>query len=106
MVAILLVRSDIKTTSDLTNKVVAVDDAPAEYSVADLRKAIAAAGAAEVQLVEDRKAALVRILDGEVPAAVVSVMSSKAAELWNAGLSGFIVLWIPLPSASETSKRG
>ena len=104
MVAILLVRPDIKTTSDLTNKIVAVDDTPAEYSIADLRKAIAAAGATEVQLVEDRKAALVRIIDGEVPAAVVSVMSSRAAEVWNAGLSGFNVLWIPLPSA--TSKRG
>lgn len=106
MIAIVLVRPDIKSASDLANKIVAVDEAPAEYSIAEVRNAMVAAGATEVQLIENKTAALVRVIDGEVQAAVVSVMSSKAAGVWNAGLSGFNVLWIKLPPHSEKSKRG
>jgi len=86
MVAILLVRPDINSASDLANGIVAVDEAPAEYSVADVRNAMVAAGAAEVQLVENKTAALVRIMDGEVQAAIVSVLPTKAADVWNGGL--------------------
>ncbi|HVR57296.1 MAG TPA: hypothetical protein VMT72_10775 [Pseudolabrys sp.] len=106
MIAIVLVRPDIKSASDLANKIVAVDEAPAEYSIAEVRNAMVAAGATEVQLIENKTAALVRVIDGEVQAAVVSVMSSKAAGVWSAGLSGFNVLWIKLPPHSEKSKRG
>lgn len=106
MVAILLVRPDINSASDLANKIVAVDEAPADYSVAEVRNAMVAAGAAEVQLVENKTAALVRIMDGEVQAAIVSVLPTKAADVWNGGLSGFKVLRIKLPAHSETPKRG
>lgn len=106
MVAILLVRPDIASASDLANKVVAVDEAPAEYSVADVKNAMVAAGASGVELVENKTAALVRIIDGEVEAAIVSVLPSKAADVWNGGLSGFKVLRVRLPPHSETPKRG
>lgn len=106
MVAILLVRPDINSASDLANKIVAVDEAPAEYSVTEVRNAMVAAGATEVQLVENKTAALVRIMDGEVQAAIVSVLPAKAADVWNGGLSGFKVLRVKLPAHSETPKRG
>lgn len=106
MVAILLVRPDIASASDLANKEVAVDEAPAEYSVSEVKNAMVAAGASGVQLVENKTAALVRIIDGEVQAAIVSVLPAKAADAWNGGLSGFKVLRIKLPLHSETQKRG
>jgi hypothetical protein len=106
MVAILLVRSGIKSASDLANKVIAIDEGSADYSAAELKKAIIAAGATDIQLSEDPKMALVRVIDGDVPAAVATVMPSKAAEVWNAVVSGFNVIRIPLPSASQKEKRG
>ena len=106
MVAILLVRSEIKSASDLANKVIAIDEGSADYSAAELKKAIVAAGATDIQLSEDPKMALVRVIDGDVPAAVATVMPSKAAEVWNAGVSGFNVIRISLPSASQKEKRG
>ena len=106
MVAILLVRSGIKSASDLANKVIAIDEGSADYSVAELKQAIVAAGASDIQLSEDAKMALVRVLDGDVPAAVATVMPSKAAEVWNAGVSGFNVLRIPLPTVPQKAKRG
>jgi len=106
MVAILLVRSGIKSASDLANKVIAIDEGSADYSAAELKQAIVAAGATDIQLSEDPKMALVRVIDGDVPAAVATVMPSKAAEVWNAGVSGFNVIRIPLPSSSQKAKRG
>ena len=100
LVAILLVRLEIKSVSDLANKVVAIDVSPSD-SVAGVRSAIVAAGANEVQMSEDQTLALVRLIDGEVPAAVVAVVSPTAADVWNAGLSGFNVLRLPLPSPSK-----
>ena len=46
-------------------------------------------------------AILARVINGDVQAAVVAVLSSKAAEAWNAGVRGFNVLRLPLPSPSK-----
>ena len=100
-VAILLVSPEIKSISDLAHKVIAIDASPTEYSVADLNSAIVAAGATEVQLSEDQRMALLRVIDGDVQAAVVTVLSSKAAEVWSAGVRGFNILRLPLPSPSK-----
>ena len=105
LIAILLVRPEIKSVSDLANKVVAIDVSPSD-SVAGVRSAMVAAGAAEVQMSEGETLALVRVMDGEVPAAVVSLLSPRAAEVWNAGVSGFNVLRIPLSSPSKKAGRG
>ena len=100
-VAILLVSPEIKSISDLANKTIAIDASPSEYSVADLKNAIVAAGATDAQLSEDQRMALLRVIDGDVQAAVVTVLSSKAAEAWNAGVRGYNILRLPLPSPSK-----
>ena len=81
LVAILLVRPEIKSVSDLGSKVVAIDISPPD-SVAGVRSAIVAAGAPEVNLSEGERLALIRVMDGEVQAAVVGLLSPKAAEAW------------------------
>jgi hypothetical protein len=105
LVAILLVRPEIKSVADLANKVIAIDASRFD-SVAGVRSAIVAAGAAEVQMSEGETLAMVRVMDGEVPAAVVTLSSPEAAEAWNAGVPGFNVLWIPLMLPSEKPGRG
>lgn len=106
LIAILVVRPEIRSVSDLKNGVVAIDGPPSDYSAADINRAIVAAGAAEVRLSEDQKMALLRVIDGDVQAAVVTVLSPRAAEAWNAGVTGFNVLRIPLWSPSDKAKRG
>jgi hypothetical protein len=105
LVAILLVRLDIKSASDLANKRVAIDVSRSE-SVPTVRTAIAAAGAAAVQLTEGDKPALARVIDGEVPAAVLTLASPEEAEMWSAGMPGFKILRIPLSPASVKARRG
>jgi len=104
-IAILLVRPEIKSASDLANKVVAIDVSQSS-AIPDVKSAIAAAGASEVQMSEGETLALIRVMDGEAPAAVVDVLSPEAAEAWNAGIKGFNILRIPLATPSEKAGRG
>ena len=103
--AILLVGSDIKSVSDLANKIVAIDVSQSA-SIPDVKSAMAAAGAAEVQMSAGESLALIRVMDGEVPAAVVDVLSPAAAEAWNAGIKGFNILRVPLSAPGGIASRG
>jgi TRAP-type uncharacterized transport system substrate-binding protein len=105
MVAILLVRPEIKSVSDLANKTVAIDAKRSE-SVPTVRTAIVAAGAADVQMSAGEALALNRVMDGEVPAAVVTLTSPDEAEMWSAGMPGLRVLRIPLSPPSAKARRG
>ena len=105
LIAILLVRQEIKSVSDLANKIVAIDVKRSD-SVPSVRTAIVAAGAAKVQMSEGETLALVRVMDGEVPAAVVTLASPEEAEMWTDGIPGFRVLRIPLSPPSEKARRG
>jgi hypothetical protein len=105
LVAILLVRPEIKSVSDLANKIVAIDAKRSE-SVPSVRTAIVAAGAADVQVSEGEALALNRVMDGEVPAAVVTLTSPDEAEMWSAGMPGLRILRIPLSPPSEKARRG
>jgi hypothetical protein len=105
LVAILMVRLEIKSVSDLANKIVAIDVKRSD-SVPSVRTAIAAAGAADVQISEGETPALTRVMDGEVPAAVVTLASPEDAEMWSAGMPGFKILRIPLSPLSEKARRG
>jgi len=96
LVALLMARPDIKSVSDLTNKNVAID-ARQSASNAIVRTAIAAAGATEVQLSEGQTAAIDRLINGEVPAAVLALVSPQAAE-WFPEIAGFKILRVPLSS--------
>jgi tRNA(Met) C34 N-acetyltransferase TmcA len=92
LVAIVMARSDIKSVSDLAGKNVATDGRQLNGNV---RTAIAAAGAIAVQLSENQTKALNRLIGGEVPAAVLTLVSTEAAETFPE-IEGYRIFRIPL----------
>ena len=98
VVAVLLARPEIKSVSDLTGKTVAIDDRQSA-SKENVRTALVAAGAAEAQLSEGEAKAVDRLISGEASAAVLTLVSSEAAE-WFPDVAGFKILRIPLSPAS------
>jgi hypothetical protein len=103
LVAVLMARPEIKLVSDLTSKIIAIDD---RYSASNgnVRTAIAAAGAAEVQLSEGQAEAIDRLISGEVPAAVLTLVSAEAAERFPE-IAGFKIFRIPLSPRSLKSRQ-
>jgi hypothetical protein len=98
LVALLMTRADIKSVPDLAGKDIAIDDRQSKSSD-DVRSAIVAAGAAEVQLSEGQTTAIDRLISGEVPAAVLTLVSPEAAEAFP-NVAGFRIFRIPLSSRS------
>ena len=103
LVALLIARPEIKSVSDLTSKIVAVDD---RHSASNdrVQAAIAAAGATEVQLSESHTKAINRLISGEVPAAVLALVSAEAAEGFPE-VAGFKIFRIPLSPRSFNERR-
>src|SRR3981081_1273880 len=79
LVAILIARPEIQSVSDLAGKSIAID-AGHSASSGNVKTAIVDAGAAEVRLSDGQAKAVDRLIDGKVPAAVVALVSPKAAE--------------------------
>jgi hypothetical protein len=103
LVAILIARPDIQSVTGLAGKSIAID-ARHSASNGNVRTAIVDAGAAQVQLSEGQAKAVDRLIDGEVPAAVVALVSPKAAEGFpeTAGFKTFrMLLW---PRSSQLEK--
>jgi hypothetical protein len=98
LVALLMTRPEIKSVSDLAGKDVAIDERQSASSET-VRNAITAAGAAEVRLSAGHTKAIDRLIGGEVPAAVLTLVSSEAAG-WFPDVAGFRILRIPLPPRS------
>lgn len=98
LVAILMTGPEIKSVSELANKNVAMD-ARLSASSSSVRNAIAAAGAAKVQLSEGQTTALDRVTNREVPAAVLALASPEAAEQFPE-IAGFKIFRIPLSPRS------
>jgi TRAP-type uncharacterized transport system substrate-binding protein len=98
LVALLMARPEIKTMSDLINKTVAIDDRQSA-SNGIVRTAIVAAGATEVQLDEGHMTAIDRLISGDVPAAVLTLVSPEAAD-WFPEIAGFKIFRIPLSPLS------
>ncbi len=98
LVAVLMVRPDIKSVSDLTGKNIAIDN---RYSASNVsvRTAIVAAGATMVELSEGQTTAINRLVNGEVPAAVLALVSADAAEGFPE-IVGFNIFHIPLSPRS------
>jgi len=96
MVVILIARPEINAISDLTGKGIAIDD---RYSVSrdNVRTAIAAAGAAEIQLSEGQTKAIDRLIRGEVPAAVLTLVYPETGF---PQFVGFKIFRIPLAPRS------
>ena len=97
LVAILLVRPEIKSVSDLAGKSM-INDRQSPSS-ASFRTAIAAAGAAGVQLSEGQTTAINQVASGEVPAAVLTLESPEAAETFPE-IEGYKIFRIPLSPRS------
>ena len=98
LVALLMARPNIKSVPDLTGKTIAIDD---RYSASNgiVRTAIVAAGAPEVQLSEGQARAINRLVIGEVPAAVLALVSADAAEGFSE-IAGYKIFNIPLSPRS------
>jgi hypothetical protein len=94
LVAILMVRPEIKSVSDLTSKTIAIDDKHSA-SVRNVRTAIVAAGASDVELIGIPTKAINVLIHGAVPAAVLALVSPEAAEAFPE-FQGFKVFCIPL----------
>jgi len=104
-IAIVVVNADIKSISDLAYKVIAINEVPSSYSAADIKSAIVAAGATDVLMSENQTMALTRLIEGDVQAAIATVVSPAGADAWNS-FPGFNVIRVPLPSSPEKDKRG
>lgn len=97
LVAVLMVREDIQSVSDLTGKNLAIDERYSGSS-GSVRIAVAAAGAAEVQLSTGPTTALIRLISGEVPGAIVALVSNDAAHAFP-DIVGYKIYRIPLSHA-------
>ena len=102
LVAILMVRPEIKSVSDLTSKTIAIDDKHSA-SVRNVRTAIVAAGASDVELIGIPTKAINVLVHGAVPAAVLALVSPEAAEAFPE-FQGFKVFRIPLSPQTLKSR--
>jgi ABC-type amino acid transport substrate-binding protein len=98
MMAILVARLNITSVSDLTGKTIAIDDTFTASS-GKIRTAIVAAGATEVQLTGGSTIAIDRLMNGEVPAAIVALVPPTSAETFP-DIDGFRVFRVPLSPLS------
>ena len=96
MVVLLIARPEINSISDLTGKDIAIDDRHSASSDM-VRTAIAAAGATEVQLSEGQTRAINRLISGEVPAAVLTLVYPETGF---PQFVGFKIFRIPLAPRS------
>jgi TRAP-type uncharacterized transport system substrate-binding protein len=98
LVALLMAQPDIRSVTDLTGKVIAIDGTQSSLN-ANVRTALVAAGAAQVQLSESEGKAVNRLTSAEVPAAVLALVSAEAAD-WFPDIKGFRIFRIPLSPRS------
>ena len=102
LVAVLVARPATRAVSDLTGKTIAIDD---RYSASSgsVRTAIVAAGATEVEVSSGAATAINRLTNGEVPAAVVALVSADAAETFPQ-IEGFRMFHVPLSPRSVRTR--
>jgi hypothetical protein len=98
-VALVISRPDVKAVADLAGKDVAIDG-KRSGSVNDVRLALVAAGASEVHVSSADTKAIERLMNGEVPAAVLTLVSPDAAETFPE-IGGYKVFRVPLSPSSK-----
>jgi hypothetical protein len=101
-VVLVISRPDIKAVADLAGKDVAIDG-KRSGSANDVRVALVAAGATEVHVSSADTKAIERVMNGEVPAAVLSLVSPDAAETFPE-IGGYKVFRVPLSPSSKAPK--
>ena len=91
-VAIVVASPEIKSVSDLTGKIIAIDD---KYSNANARihSAIASAGATDSLLASSESKAIDRLLSGKTPAAVLTLVYPETGF---STIEGYSVFRVPL----------
>jgi len=94
LVFLLISRSDVKSVAALKGLNIALDAAQSSVQ-ADIRAALAATGATETRLSVSDVNPIDRLINGEVQAAVLNVVSPGAAEAFPE-IKGFKVLRVPL----------
>ncbi len=99
-----MARPEIKSVADLVGKTIAIDDRYAA-SGSTVRTAIVAAGAPQVQLSEGQGTAMNRLSNGEVPAAVVALVTPDAADKFPE-FAGYRIFQVPLSPDSLKAQSG
>jgi hypothetical protein len=96
LVAVLMVRPSVQAVSDLRGRIVAIDE---RYAAAHnkVKAGMAAAGAAEVQLMQGQGTAINRLTNGEVAAAIVALVVPEAAEAFPE-IAGYKTFRVTLPA--------
>jgi hypothetical protein len=94
LVAVVMARPDIKSVSDLAGQRVAMDERHLASS-GDVFVAFMLAGAASVEVSARHTAAIDRLSNGEVTAAVLTLVSADAAEAFPE-IAGFKIFRVPL----------
>jgi hypothetical protein len=94
LVAIVMARPEIRSVSDLAGKIVALDEKYSASSV-DVWIAFVAAGALSVQMSTGQTTAINRLVNGEVPAAVLALASADSAAGFP-DVAGYKVFQVPL----------
>jgi hypothetical protein len=103
LVAILLAAPDVKSISDLAGKTIAIDDRHSEGTIRRVSTAMAAAGAPEAQLSKGQTTAIGRLVNKEVPAAVVGLVSASAADSFPE-IARFRTFQVPLSPRSPNKQ--
>jgi hypothetical protein len=100
LLAIVMARPEIKSVADLGGKIVAMDERYSPFSV-DVWTAFVVAGTGSVEVSAGHTAAVDRLSNGEVMAAVLALVSPDAADGFPE-IAGFKIFRVPLlPSASK-----
>jgi hypothetical protein len=94
LVVLVISRSDVKSASALNGLSIAIDAAQSAVEE-NIRSSLVAAGAVETQLSVSDASPLDRLVSGEVPAAVLNLVSPAAADAFPE-IKGFKVLRVPL----------
>jgi hypothetical protein len=103
LVAIVMARPEIKSVADLAGKSVAMDERYSAFGL-DVWVTFVAAGTHSVEVSLGRTAAIDRLSNGEVTAAVLALVSPDAADGFPE-IPGFNIFCVPLPS-SKVERSG
>lgn len=97
-IAIVVAKPEIKSVSDLTGKIIAIDD---KYSNANARihAAIASAGATDSLLASSESMAMDRLLSGRTPAAVLTLVYPETGF---STIEGYSVFRVPLAAVQPS----
>jgi hypothetical protein len=102
LIALVLARSEIRSVADLAGSDIAVDGRHLG-SDREVRTALVAAGATAIQIRDEGSSAVRRLVEGQVPAAVLTLVSQDAAKAFP-NIAGFKLFEIPLSPPAVRGK--